>query len=504
MILTWMLYTVLISLLIAAGARGLDEVCRSARLPMRFVWLGALLVTVGLAALAPLRTALPDAAEPVSAVELFRVPMAVAADAADATAWSHSVAETFAALRQAVQWPLRAAASGMEGGAGLVLGIGWMALSLGLLGLGTATLLRCRTSLRSWPIRDIAGVQVRMSPAAGPAVLGFPRPEIVVPEWLMERSPEEQRLVLLHEREHLRAHDPLILFAGCLTAALIPWNPIVWWMLLRLRLAVELDCDRRVLCRGVRPHAYGVMLIDMAGRGSGLAPGVPAFAGSPSTLERRLLAMSTRFSGTAAVRAAAFGVLGAAALLAACDTRMPTAAEVGAMDVSAMEAQAREWKLVTPGAEDVTYYLDGVQVSAEEARAILPERLAQVEIIRSGAAGESASIRLTSHSRDLAAEASAIAEHGTDAAEEGRREKVTAMLRANPEREVSVTPVSNFEGLLMIDGVRAESSDLRNLRSDRIESVEVIKGPAAARAYDDPRAAHGVIRVTTKRAAAPR
>nr|MBA4156045.1 hypothetical protein [Gemmatimonadota bacterium] len=185
MILTWMLYTVLISLLIAAGARGLDEVCRSARLPMRFVWLGALLVTVGLAALAPLRTALPDAAEPVSAVELFRVPMAVAADAADATAWPPSVAETFAALRQAVQWPLRAAASGMEGGAGLVLGIGWMALSLGLLGLGTATLLRCRTSLRSWPIRDIAGVQVRMSPAAGPAVLGFPRPEIVVPEWLM-------------------------------------------------------------------------------------------------------------------------------------------------------------------------------------------------------------------------------------------------------------------------------------------------------------------------------
>ncbi|MFP4622689.1 MAG: M56 family metallopeptidase, partial [Gemmatimonadota bacterium] len=52
---------------------------------------------------------------------------------------------------------------------------------------------------------------VRVAPAAGPAVMGLRCPEIVVPAWLLEASPEEQRLVVLHEREHLRAGVP----CGC-------------------------------------------------------------------------------------------------------------------------------------------------------------------------------------------------------------------------------------------------------------------------------------------------
>jgi hypothetical protein len=43
---------------------------------------------------------------------------------------------------------------------------------------------------------------------------------------------------------------------------------------------------------------------------------------------------------------------------------------------------------------------------------------------------------------------------------------------------------------------------MRSIGADRIHSVEVVKGAAAAKMYDDPRAANGVIKITTKAAAA--
>ena len=52
-----------------------------------------------------------------------------------------------------------------------------------------------------------------------------------------------------HEREHQRARDPLLLHAAAVGALVMPWNPAVWWMLSRLKLAVEMDCDARVFAR---------------------------------------------------------------------------------------------------------------------------------------------------------------------------------------------------------------------------------------------------------------
>jgi outer membrane receptor for ferrienterochelin and colicin len=45
-------------------------------------------------------------------------------------------------------------------------------------------------------------------------------------------------------------------------------------------------------------------------------------------------------------------------------------------------------------------------------------------------------------------------------------------------------------------------AELKAIALDRIESIEVIKGPAAARQYDDRAAAYGVIVVRTNRAGA--
>lgn len=46
----------------------------------------------------------------------------------------------------------------------------------------------------------------------------------------------------------------------------MPWNPALWWIVRRLRLAIETDCDRRVLHAGTDVHAYGVLLLNAAAR----------------------------------------------------------------------------------------------------------------------------------------------------------------------------------------------------------------------------------------------
>ncbi len=506
MIVTWMLYALLVSALVAVGARALEEVCRLAGFPVRFLWIGALIATLALVVLAPLRSVTVGSSSAGAGIELAAVPAAADASIVESVGGSAAV-ELLGAVRGVMEWPLDAAAPLAESGIGSILAAGWLALSLALLALGAATLLRYHAARRVWPLRQVAGVGVRVAPAAGPAVVGLLRPEIVVPEWLLRASPEEQRLVVLHEREHLRTRDPLVLAAGCLAVMLLPWNPVAWWMLLRLRLAVELDCDTRVLRGGVRPQAYGLLLIDMAGRGSGLPLGVAALAGSPSTLERRLLAMTQGLPRFATLRAAALGVLGSAALLAACDTRLPTSAEVETMDVAGVEAQAQQLRLVTGDGGHVTYFIDGVEVSAEEARALLGDRIARVEFVRANA-DVSAQVHVRTHMAE-AGDMEALAQdilRELPPGEGDRQVRVLRLRQGEGERVATIAPLGGgeFDGLLLIDGVVAPASALRGVRPEQIERVEVLKGDAATRLYDDPRAANGVIRITTKGAAGSR
>ncbi len=413
---------------------------------------------------------------------------------AQARDWLSSLAGTLEEARVTLAQPLRAAAALGEGTAGRALAAGWIALSLALLCLAAVTLLLARRARRSWPVREIAGISVQVAPTTGPAVLGLRRPEVVVPEWLLHAPQEEQRLVVLHEREHIRAHDPLLLAAGCLSVVLIPWNPLAWWMLLRLRLAVELDCDVRVLRGGVRPQTYGSLLIDMAGHGPGLSLGVPALAGSPSTLERRLRAMTTRLPRFAALRASALGTLGLAALVAACETRMPTAPEIEEMDVAAAETQAKRLQIVTAKDGEVNYFINGKQVSAEEARALAGDRIARVEILR-GQAGKETRIHINTDTVSIS--------HDLPRGQ-GKGESTRVRVMTSKLEDSHFVPARNFEGLLLVDGAIVDPSRMRTLNPDQIEKIEVIKGAPAAKLHSDPKAANGVIRITTKAGASKR
>ncbi|MBD0319872.1 MAG: M56 family metallopeptidase, partial [Gemmatimonadetes bacterium] len=185
----------------------------------------------------------------------------------------------------------------------------WAGASLLLLGAIAAAAGVLRRRRRAWRKGQLANVPVLVSDGVGPAVVGFVRPAIVVPRWTLKWAEPMQLLVVAHESEHIRARDPLLVLAATAAAALVPWNPAVWWQLRRLRLAVEVDCDARTLRSGADVANYGDLLLRVGARGSGLALPAAAFAEPRSFLERRIRAMTTRTPRNRAARAALFAAL---------------------------------------------------------------------------------------------------------------------------------------------------------------------------------------------------
>ena len=133
----------------------------------------------------------------------------------------------------------------------------------------------------------IDGVPIVITDAAGPATVGVLRSRVLVPRWVLGLPGPQRKYVLRHEDEHRRAHDARLLFVASLPLILMPWNLALWWELRRLCLAVEMDCDNRVVAALGNPNAYGELLLKVAqaaNRGPRLQP---AFLGIGS-LERRL------------------------------------------------------------------------------------------------------------------------------------------------------------------------------------------------------------------------
>jgi hypothetical protein len=129
--------------------------------------------------------------------------------------------------------------------------------------------------------------------------------------------------MILHEEEHLAAGDAPLLLGALLLGAILPWNLPVWWMTRRLRLAVEIDCDRRVLGRAssVRRYADLLVLVNQqasppALRGLGLARPTPF-------LEKRIVAM-TNASLRRPQLAFLFGPLAGLLIVWACSLEAPT------------------------------------------------------------------------------------------------------------------------------------------------------------------------------------
>jgi TonB family protein len=134
-------------------------------------------------------------------------------------------------------------------------------------------------------------------------------------------------MVLRHEEEHRSARDPHLLFVSVVLIALMPWNIPMWWLARRLRLAIELDCDARVLRAHPRPERYGLLLLTIAQRHAGVTPRFsPALSEPTSHLERRIIAMRIVASRFTRTRVLAFGAVAAAAIAIACSVPAPDSA----------------------------------------------------------------------------------------------------------------------------------------------------------------------------------
>ena len=500
LIVGWMTQAIVVSALLALAALLLQKLAGRA-LPNRMIWSGALFSSLVLVLVAPLRMA-PPSADAATEIAMVGTPGAGAPATSPALwrvalhTWSSNVDRV---LTAPVQWSATTIGGVLDRAPVAVhvaVAAVWPLSTLLVLIAFGVSYRRHRAELARAELHDIDGVAVSVTEALGPAVIGVRDPRIVVPAWLLERSAQEQRLVITHEQSHIAAGDPLLLLSACIAVALMPWNPLAWFALARLRLAIELDCDRRVLGTGASTRQYGQLLIELSShvprfmhRGvarTPLALTSPAFSYHASHLERRLITMTARPSQFVRSRRAASGLLAAVALLAACEAQLPTAAELQNMDVKGVELRvAQVTKLDTTKA---IYLVDGKQVSRAEANALSADKIATVNV-RGGKVQE---IRI-----------------GTKTALVGSRLKgttgdsvVIAELKVGGPTSAIVSMSGKaktpFTGILIVDGKTVESSSLNSISPDSIESIEVIKGEAAKALYGEA-GANGVIKVTTKK-----
>ena len=286
MIASWMLYALAVGGLVTVAAFALDRALAARGRATRGVWA----LAIALSILIPIVGAIPR--------EVFVrshgrqvVPFTITVAAPEAIVINGNATSGAVIVNRALV-ALWAAASAL--------------LFLRLVG-ATRSLRRLQ---RHWRPSDVDGVPVHLSSDVGPAVVGLGPMHVVLPEWILALDRPHRALVLRHEQEHRAARDPYMLFGSAVAVAMMPWNPALWIQSERLRLAIEMDCDARVLRAHPTPERYGLLMLTIAQRRS-IAPTLfaPMLSEPTTHLERRIVAMRSsthRFNRLSAYAATAF------------------------------------------------------------------------------------------------------------------------------------------------------------------------------------------------------
>lgn len=302
----WIFYSTGVALLLGAAARAAEVALRAVGRPARGVWLAALAGSLLLPAYAAAGGPLPG---------LLPFP-ALAPAVPTIAAASPDIVAPVPARASAVPVPW--------------FPLAWALASAALLGLLFFLELRLRRERRGWIESAVDGVPVLVSRDVGPAVAGLVRGRIVLPTWALRLDAPVVRAIVAHEAEHVRAGDPRTLLAGLLAVCLVPWNPALWWQYRRLTLAVELDCDARVLAALRDPRAYGLALLETARRRSRGALLHAALLRPRSFLQRRIEMMGRVSEHRMTIRALASAGIAAVALVAAVCADSPAEPEARA------------------------------------------------------------------------------------------------------------------------------------------------------------------------------
>lgn len=270
--IAWMMYAALVTLMLSAAALAAERAVKVRRAATRWVWMATLAGSL----------VLPT----VIASASIRLPGAL----------KSGTASTSIVLRDTTSIPMPQTLLDLGGARSymtsahidtLVRSI-WAAVSalMSLILIRSSVLLHRRK--RGWSEGRLCGERVLVAPDAGPAVVGLMRSRIVVPAWLLQASEGQQQCAIAHERSHLGARDPQLVALALVLLMLMPWNPILWWQFRRLRSAIEVDCDARVLLGGHDVGAYCETLIQVGQHQSSRIGVVPAMSDSRSFLELRI------------------------------------------------------------------------------------------------------------------------------------------------------------------------------------------------------------------------
>lgn len=313
--LDWVLWMNLWTAMLLAGALLLD---RAFRRRISASWRLVLFLTVLVRLFVPVSAHSPIGAFagpwPTYVSDAAAVPAVPAMDASSGEADNRSSAAGGATLLALV--PI------LYGAVALTLLVAWWHSARRLLGIidesraiggeNAATIARAIPELDPGRIREHAN--------AGPLLIGFARPILVLPTRLFSMLGDDAiKAVVRHEHAHLVRKDSLL--AALLHLAVVAAWPVlaIWLASARVRALMELACDERALS-GSAPHIradYGRALLAFA-TGKRAPPAALTFAGG---LSERLAAIkdSQRWNRAAQVAV----VSPVAVLLVACAGQRP-------------------------------------------------------------------------------------------------------------------------------------------------------------------------------------
>jgi TonB family protein len=293
----WFLYSMVVANLLGLAAVAGESALRGSGRPGRWAWVVALIASLVLPLMAWSGLSLRSVPSMPESVMIPLAPMALPQ--------LETVVQSAPDLGDALRWI-------------------WIVGSLATLSFAILSWLSVRRERRTWRLRQVDGVRVMVTRDRGPAVYGLRRAEILLPEWALRLESRVRRLMLLHEGEHARAGDTRLVVIGLGAVAVAPWNLPLWWQLRRLREAIELDCDARVLRRAPDARRYGALLLEVGRRRSAPVLGV-ALAEPISLLERRIRLITARAKSASLQRVASLGGLAVLLVAVAVCTRDPMA-----------------------------------------------------------------------------------------------------------------------------------------------------------------------------------
>ena len=195
----WMAWTLAVSILLAFSAMLITRVAFYFGIARRFIWAVAMLAAAAAPLLLPPR---PLSLPWRSSSRVFSIDARVAAQPVDMRT---STASSAATNQSGIDWSAvsRRADPWIAGAWAL-----WSCVLLISLARSVAQLRRRRVA---WKQVETEIGPVFVADDDGPAVVGWLRPRIVIPSWVLAEDSSTQTLMLRHELEHLRAGDTRLL-----------------------------------------------------------------------------------------------------------------------------------------------------------------------------------------------------------------------------------------------------------------------------------------------------